>query len=746
MAQMARASRSLIEGIIDPGCNRHGGASRSAAAESANCSSCNIGVGFDTPDPEGTRPTAAAAAGSVTWWRHLREHLGTLPLAAVVAVAERLSAELMADDDRRAIADALPTGSFSYLGHARSPSLHSARPSASALLALDYSGSPLSPLTPLGNRRSTKTFDLHSGRVSPLLPGPAAGLAPLPPAGDQPLAHARSPARDRSPALDGSLHVGFAGISSDDHNVSSLSAGALSVTNEPLPNHDVPNANDDSPGICEVMENVDVVDPLERTDMLMSRSAILQTDEEGNETVNGYTLWQELGRGAAGVCFLAFDEVENETRAIKVVPRATIDMSEVAIMKKLNHKHIVKIYECIDDPDADAVYLVMQYISDGPIAKLNDDGKCAPMSLTTVTPFCAQLSSALFYLHRKGVMHGDIKPDNILVDSSGPQRTAFFTDFGVSRAFKRSGESIDPTDILGDSVLDSNYFESLNASPSSRGGDGLPRGNSFGNFAPAPSYPVGGADAAPTSASGSPEKLIREVEQPVPGNRRMSVRNRSVSIVVAAENVVASRTTRSSGTSDVGLGFASFRTGFNSFRTQKVKVKGTNQGLGTPAFLSPEVFEGDPPTIAADMWAFGVTLFVMIYGMLPFNGTSYFDVKCCVVNDELQFPPAAPQTLKWQGLLRQLMHKNPKVRMTAPQLMSSPLLQPFMPQRSPSVSPSVSPSPPLSGRPQARAPKRAVSSVTEEMFGIVTDQERDAAVTKSGARVKRQSVVTLLPT
>jgi serine/threonine protein kinase len=318
-----------------------------------------------------------------------------------------------------------------------------------------------------------------------------------------------------------------------------------------------------------------------------SRSALFATDDDGNETVNGYTLWQELGRGAAGVVHLAFSADENHTRAIKTVLRAQAGqptvaglLSEAAIMKKLNHQNVVQLYECIDDPAADAVYLVMQYVPDGPIAKLSDDGTCAPLPLGTVAHYTKQLAAALQYMHKKKVTHGDIKPDNILVDNGS--RTAYFSDFGVSRAF------------------------------------------------------------AVRRSAGR-------------GSRNSAAYNQR-----AREAVVARAARRDdSPPTAPNLGDS---------------MTSAARCLGTPGFLSPEVFEGDPPGTEADMWAMGVTLFVMVYGKLPFKGSSYFGVKKSVVDGELRFPPAMPAARPWIGVISALLHKDPAQRMTAKQLARAPAL------------------------------------------------------------------------
>jgi serine/threonine protein kinase len=325
---------------------------------------------------------------------------------------------------------------------------------------------------------------------------------------------------------------------------------------------------------------------VEDTDsFVLSHSAVLRQDDDGNQTVNGYTLWDVVGTGAAGTVYMAFhEENDTETCAVKVLSRGGLKadqrfaeglLSEVALMKKMRHPNIVQLLECIDDPEADAVYLVMQYVPDGPIVKLSDSGTCAALPLSDVAVCVKQLVSALYYMHhKKGVCHGDIKPDNILVKRShdGGEPKAFFADFGVSRAFLSS------VAVAG--------FEAS-----------------------------GVHDSRDLSFCGDESR--------------------------------------------VSDGTASPRNATN------------HHGLGTPAFLSPEVFEGAEPSYAADMWAMGVTLHVMIFGRLPFPGSAYCAIKQRVLHDALvlDIPEDCSRAhRRWCRVIEKLLEKDPRKRLTAKQL------------------------------------------------------------------------------
>ncbi|KPI82907.1 protein kinase [Leptomonas seymouri] len=122
--------------------------------------------------------------------------------------------------------------------------------------------------------------------------------------------------------------------------------------------------------------------------------------------------------------------VSNPTR-LTTAERITRNLQrEIEVMKDLNHPNIVRLYEVINDPKANSLFLILQYVDSGAIAQINSSG-CIPAAFSPaeLLPIAAQVADGLAYLHEHRIVHRDIKPENILVNRS---KQAFLADFGVA--------------------------------------------------------------------------------------------------------------------------------------------------------------------------------------------------------------------------------------------------------------------------------------------------------------------------
>ena len=101
--------------------------------------------------------------------------------------------------------------------------------------------------------------------------------------------------------------------------------------------------------------------------------------------------------------------------------------NEIAILKKMNHPNVVRLYEIIDDEKFDKLYMIMEYVDGGSLLTKIKSGN---ITLRNCWSYFRGLIAGLEYCHEKaGVVHRDIKPENILIDAHGNVKIA---DFGVS--------------------------------------------------------------------------------------------------------------------------------------------------------------------------------------------------------------------------------------------------------------------------------------------------------------------------
>ncbi|CAD2222851.1 protein kinase [Angomonas deanei] len=165
--------------------------------------------------------------------------------------------------------------------------------------------------------------------------------------------------------------------------------------------------------------------------------------------INQYEVLQKIGSGACGTVFLVKEAKTGKLLAVKRVKNgaaftkngklAATLRNEVEAIKKLRHPNIMSITEFLNDPDAEYLYLVMDYVQGGPIATIKPkqglSKVCPPIQEPLLLDYSIQLLEGLHFLHSHKVVHRDIKPENILLDCNG---RVVLADFGVAEAFVAS--------------------------------------------------------------------------------------------------------------------------------------------------------------------------------------------------------------------------------------------------------------------------------------------------------------------
>ncbi|UCC81656.1 MAG: protein kinase [Gemmatimonadota bacterium] len=168
-------------------------------------------------------------------------------------------------------------------------------------------------------------------------------------------------------------------------------------------------------------------------------------------TEGKYKIIRELGRGGMAVVFLGYQKSLDREVAIKVLlPLLGYDPEiverftrEARTQGKLDHPNIIQVYEIYNE--GGLTFFTVPYISGESMRVYLRDYPQPP--LEKVFRYLTQAADALAYAHRRGVVHRDVKPDNILVDRERDR--VILTDFGIAKALTAEKTLTTPGDLLG---------------------------------------------------------------------------------------------------------------------------------------------------------------------------------------------------------------------------------------------------------------------------------------------------------
>ena len=157
-----------------------------------------------------------------------------------------------------------------------------------------------------------------------------------------------------------------------------------------------------------------------------------------------------LGRGGMGAVYLARERLLERLVAIKVLPSENADhesrerfLREARTAAQLSHANIVPLLSFGEL--GDTLFYIMRYVDGESLAvRLAREGRLAPLVARRIL---SELSDALAEAHRRGIVHRDIKPDNVMIERETGR--AMLTDFGIARRFASSATLTGTGMILG---------------------------------------------------------------------------------------------------------------------------------------------------------------------------------------------------------------------------------------------------------------------------------------------------------
>lgn len=154
--------------------------------------------------------------------------------------------------------------------------------------------------------------------------------------------------------------------------------------------------------------------------------------------IDGYEIKDFIGKGSFGQAYVAIRKSDNKTVALKQINYGNMSthekemlVNECNILKKLRNDNIVTYYDRIVDTTHRTIFLIMEYCSGGDLQKFIQNAK-TPIGENQIWLSLSELSLALNECHngKERIIHRDIKPGNIFIDSSGHVKLG---DFGLAK-------------------------------------------------------------------------------------------------------------------------------------------------------------------------------------------------------------------------------------------------------------------------------------------------------------------------
>ncbi|PWN51516.1 hypothetical protein IE53DRAFT_47622 [Violaceomyces palustris] len=383
-------------------------------------------------------------------------------------------------------------------------------------------------------------------------------------------------------------------------------------------------------------------------------------------SIKDFAIIKPISKGAFGSVFLTKKKTTGDYYAIKVLKKSdmiaknqitNVKAERMILMTQTQSPFVVKLFFTFQS--SEYLYLVMEYLPGGDCASLCKVLGGLPEEW--VRQYIAEVVVGLEHLHTKGVVHRDMKPDNLLIDQRGHLK---LTDFGLSkigllgRQTRQGPESILTRNVRSDSGSGS--------APSSAASNwSNQRHNSLSTPA--------GTSTGETAASFSPMTPgiggLVQGQSFFAGPQRGRIISSSTDASDSSENESNAgrpKPVPSAHIESPGNHFGSHPLLADSFMANS-KEQSPRRFVGTPDYLAPESILGiGMDDMAVDWWALGVIMYEFLYGYPPFHAETTEKLFDNILSRRIDWEEESIDiSAEARDLMEKLMCTDPKQRLGA---------------------------------------------------------------------------------